>query len=166
MEKLCKALGEVKSKANSYCLTNNGGLTTESALPARAPVLGGDPGGLPGGLVPSLRKWGATGGTAGDEAGWPVSCRNQLAATSPVLGSQAMAHHTRLYLPRALRMELNILLQARQALYQPSYPFSPNLYFLTSGENTISSGAEGALGCSLDFDGCVFVISHSPRLFP
>lgn len=53
-------------------------------------------------------------------------------------------------------MELNVLLRARQALYRPSYPPSPNLYFLTSGENSISSGAERALGCSLDFDGCVF----------
>lgn len=94
---------------------------------------------------------GATGGSAGDEAGWPVSCRNQLAATSPVLGSQAMAHHTRLYLQRALGIELNVLLQARQALYQPSYPSSPKLYF------SISSGAERTLGCSLDLDGCVFV---------
>lgn len=72
---------------------------------------------------------GATGGSAGDEAGWLVSCRNQLAATSPVLGPQAMAHHTRLYLPRALGIELNVLLQARQALYQPSCPSSPKLYF-------------------------------------
>lgn len=36
--------GEVKSKANSYWLTNNGGLTTGSDLLARIPVLGGDPG--------------------------------------------------------------------------------------------------------------------------
>lgn len=44
METLRRAFGEVKSKANSYWLTNNGGLTTGSALLARTPVLGGDPG--------------------------------------------------------------------------------------------------------------------------
>lgn len=79
--------------------------------------------------ITAREEVGATGGSAGDEAGWLVSCRNQLAATSPVLGPQAMAHHTRLYLPRALGIELNVLLQARQALYQPSCPSSPKLYF-------------------------------------
>lgn len=44
MEKLRRAFGEVKSEANSYWLTNNGGLTMGSALLARTPVLGGDPG--------------------------------------------------------------------------------------------------------------------------